>query len=492
MLAVSRGVKTINDLNTVRKVDRISWREYLSLLPFVVLGALVGVLCPWQPGLSIIGHRALMGIIITIGLWVCKPGGVPFSVSGCFLMMFFLLCGVSGPTVFSGFTSSSLWVLIPALFFGHALNKTGLGKRLSYLVIKAFKPTMGGLIFAWVAIGLFLSALTPSIAVRIVIIMPLAKGSADICGLKKGSTNRALLLLTAWAMALLPGTGWLTGTLLGPVILGIYNSSPKLAGVITFASWSKAALLPVAIMNILLIIGSYFVFRPKPIPVLEREVFVKEYAKLGPVRKEEIITGFLLSLCFILFATGQLHGIPDAAICLGGLFALTAVGIIRVEDISKGISWDLPIFVGVILGLGAIFAETGITPWLAATLTSVLTPVAHNPWLFVFAVTAGLFVVRFFDVTSLILTMAILIPVIPEMSERFAINPLVWITIFVFTGKFFIMSYQNMFALIGESILGGDGWNRKQLALYGTVYLFACLVALVVAVPYWTALGFFK
>lgn len=432
-----------------------------------------------------------MGVIITIGLWVCKPSGIPFSVSGCFLMMFFLLSGVSGPTVFLGFTSGSLWVLIPALFFGHALNKTGLGKRLSYLVIKAFRPTMGGLIFAWVTIGLFLSALTPSIAVRIVIILPLAKSSADICGLKKGSSNRALLLLTAWAMALLPGTGWLTGTLLGPVILGLFNSSPKLVGLVTFASWAKVALLPVAVMNVLLIAGSYVVFKPHKVPPLERAVFTKEYAKLGPVTKQEIMTGIMLSLCFILFATGQLHGIPDSAICLGGLFALTAIGVIEAEDISKGINWDLPIFVGVIMGLGATFAETGITPWLAAMLTSILTPIASNPWIFVFTVTIGLFIVRFFDVTSLILTMAILIPVIPEMSEKFAINPLIWITIFVFTGKFFIMSYQNMFALIGESLLGEDGWTKKQLAVYGTVYLFASLIALAVAVPYWSKLGFF-
>ena len=40
----------------------------------------------------------------------------------------------------AGYTSSAVWVLIPALFFGFALIKTGLGKRIAYFVLKTFEP----------------------------------------------------------------------------------------------------------------------------------------------------------------------------------------------------------------------------------------------------------------------------------------------------------------------------------------------------------------
>ncbi|MGI6119528.1 MAG: hypothetical protein ACOYIB_02985, partial [Desulfosporosinus sp.] len=50
-------------------------------------------------------------------------------------------------TVFSGFTSPALWTLIPALFLGFVLAKTGLGKRIAYLGMKSTKLSYAGILF---------------------------------------------------------------------------------------------------------------------------------------------------------------------------------------------------------------------------------------------------------------------------------------------------------------------------------------------------------
>ena len=466
--------------------------KIIFFLIFFVAGLLVGFLNPWAPSLSPLGHKVLMGLIFAIGLWVFKPWGIPFSVSGCLLLMICLFYGISPNIVFAGFTSSALWVLIPALFFGFVLVKTGLGKRLSYLVIKSFKPSYFTLILAWVVIGLLLSAATPSIAVRVAIVMPLALSCVEVCQLEKGSKGRALILLTAWAMALLPGTGWLTGALWGPIVMGMYNAVPALEGVITFSTWSKVALLPIEIMSVLLIVGGYFVLKPEKSISVSKEVFEEEYAKLGPMSREEKATAVILALCFVLFATSQIHQIPDAATCLGALFALTATGVIKTQDLSTGISWDLVIFVGVAMSLGTIFASAGVSEWLASVLVPLLSPITGNSWLFVFAMIFILFIWRFLDIAVLIPTMAILIPILPQIATTYGINPLVWITLFVMAGNCFFMSYQNMFALVGEAIIGDKGWTPKQISMYGLVYLVACIIALLVAVPYWNGLGLFN
>jgi len=49
-----------------------------------------------------------------------------------------------------------------------------------------------------------------------------------------------------------------------------------------------------------------------------------------------------------------------------------------------------------------------------------------------------------------------------------------------------------MFALVGEAIIGDKGWTPKQISMYGLVYLVACIIALLVAVPYWNGLGLFN
>ncbi|HCY00460.1 MAG TPA: tricarboxylate transporter [Bacteroidales bacterium] len=479
-------------INTVI-VDRSKIDFKLILFGIFVLAAIwVGLFLPWIPSLSVLGHRVIMGLIITVGLWVFKPWGIPFSVSGCFLMMILLINGMPPGIVFSGFTSTALWVLIPALFFGFTLIRTGLGQRVSFLIVKAFKPSIGGLLLAWVVIGLVLSALTPSIAVRVAIVMPLALSCVELCNLEKGSNGRGLILLTAWAMVLLPGTGWLSGSLLGPIIMGLYNATPGLEGIITFSSWSKVALLPISIMNLFLVVGGCLIFWPKEKLMISKEVFSEKYRKLGPITKQEKTAAAILIISFILFASSQLHGVIDAAICLGGFFVLTLTGVIKVKDISCGINWDLPIFVGVIMGLSASFMEAGISSWLSGVLVPLLAPFASNPWLFALVVVVSLFLIRFFDITGLVPTMAIIVPIIPEVYEQFGINPLVWVTLFILAGKCFFMSYQNMFALVGESILGESGWTAKQMCKYGFVYLASCFIALAIAIPYWKSLGFFS
>ncbi|WP_287195288.1 SLC13 family permease [Syntrophothermus sp.] len=471
-------------------------RPYFNVKTFgfwvvVLVGLVVGFTNPWAPGLTPLGHKVLMGLIIAVGLWVFKPANIPFSVSGCLLMMIYLFYGINPTKVFSGFTSNALWVLIPALYFGFVLAKTGLGKRISYLVIKAFKPSYAGLMIAWVIIGLLLSALTPSIAVRVAIVMPLALSCVEVCKLEPRSPGRALILLTAWAMALLPGTGWLTGSLWGPIVMGMFNATPALNGLITFDSWSKVAFLPLEIMSLLLIVGGYFALRPAQPISISKEIFEAEYAKLGPMSRSEKAAGMILLICFILFATSQIHHIPDAAICLGGLFALTAAGVIKTQELGTGISWDLVIFIGVAMSLGAVFADAGVSKWLSSVLVPMLDPISGNSWIFVFAVVFFLFLWRFIDIAVLIPTMAIVTPIIPEIAASYGVNPLVWITIFVMAGNCFFLSYQNMFALIGESIVGDKGWTPAQFAKYGFVYLVACIVALLIAIPYWTSLGMF-
>ena len=107
-----------------------------------------------------------------------------------------LLLKVPLDVVIKGYTSPAVWVLIPALFYGFALMKTGLGKRIAYTVLKTFKPSYMGLCVSWFIIGLALSALTPSITVRLAIVMPIAIGLVEACKLEDKSRGLLLFVLS--------------------------------------------------------------------------------------------------------------------------------------------------------------------------------------------------------------------------------------------------------------------------------------------------------
>ncbi len=464
----------------------------LCFILMVIIALYVGIVKPWVPQLSPQGHLVLFALIVTIGMWIFKPMNMPNGISGCFFLLFTLAIKVPAGSVFSGFTSSALWTLIPALFFGFVLLKTGLGKRIGYLVIQLFKPSYPMLILAFVIIGLALSALTPSITVRCVIIVPIAVAVIQACQLELKSKGSALLLLSAWAMAVIPGTGWLTGSLHGPIIMGMFDAVPDLKGTLNFSSYLQVMFMPALLLTVLLIVGGYFALKPDQPITLQKEYFKEEYKKLGAFSRDEIISAIILVVCFIMFFTNRIHGIPDGATVLGGLFLLTVFGVIKGSEIGSGISWDLIMFIGVAMSIGGVFGATGVSKWLVGVLVPVIAPLTTSPWLFAYSIIILFFVLRFFDVAVFIPTMAILIPILPEIAKNFGINPVVWVGLFIMAANCFFLSYTNMFAMVAEALAKERAWTSGQMTKYGIVYGLAVLVTLAIAVPYWMSIGMFK
>lgn len=458
---------------------------------FLALSLAIAIGLPFFPALSPIGHRAFAIFLFTIGLWIFKPLGLPNAAGAVFLMCCLLAVGLPAATVFSGFTNAALWTLIPALFFGYVLYKTGLGTRIAMAVITLFRPSYPSLVLAWVLIGLALSVLTPSITVRVSIVIPIAMECGELCGLRKGSRGNSLILLTAFAMALIPGSGWLNGALTGPIIQGLFESVDGLQGLITFDSWAKAVLLPVEISAVLTVVLGCLVLKPEDKIAPEAVARLKALRR-GKMTRQERWTAAILVGVFVLFLTNGLHGIPDTAVCLLAVFALFASGVLDAREFGTGISWDLVVFIGAALSLGQVFSQTGVSDWLSGIIVPALAPIASGPWLFVYAAAILLFLWRFVDIAIFIPTMSVLVPVLPEISRTYGISPMVWAALFIMAINAFFLEYQNMWALMSRNVTGDRSWKSSHLSAYGAVYFLSCLAALAFAVPLWEKLGFFS
>lgn len=462
-----------------------------GFLIFLILGLVVGITTPWLPELSILGHRVVMAIIITLGLWIFKPMEIPFSVAGFLMMTLFLFFGVAPADVFSGFTSNATWVLIPALFFGYVLIKTGLGKRIAFQIIKLFKPTFGGMVKAWLLIGIVLALLTPSITVRMAITIPIAFSCVQVMRFEPGSGSRGFIMLTTFAMAMIPGSGWLTGSLTGPILQGMYDAIPELNGVLNFQSYLRVGFLPMELACVIMIILTWLFLKPKEKVMVSKEEFMAEFESLPPISKNEIYAGIILVFSFILFFTTSITHIPEPAICLFVIFLFSVGGIIKAPDINKGISWDLAVFIGISIGLGAVTAKTGISDWIGGIVIPALKPLVWNPMFFTLSIAIIMFAWRFIDVARLVPTQAILVPILPQISETYGISPMVWVPIFSMAVNCFFMGYLNIWALQAESLVPEKTWTAKQMFNYSSLYALACIIALAITVPYWISIGLF-
>ena len=434
------------------------------------------------------GHVMLGGIIIALCIWIFKPFNLTYAIGGLVLALFGLLVELSPTVIFSGFTQTALWTLIPAFFFGYTLQKTGLGKRVAMGVIKICRPTYLSLIFAWIPIGIILSILTPATTVRVAIMLPIAVQCCELFNLKKGSKGNSLILLTAFAMALIPGSGWLTGVIWGPFIQGQMAN----AGIIvTFGDWLGVLLVPVIIATFLLVAGGLLFMKPEE--KLSKEAI--DAVKRQPMEKtgrNEIISAAILILVFVTSLTSSLHGLSTAIICIAAMLLFFVFGVLETKDFNAAANWNLVIFIAMAFSLGPIFNATGISEWLSGIVVPALAPIAGNPWLFVFCVTIFMFVWSMVDVAMFLPTISIMAPILPRIQETYQISPLVWMAVFILAGNAFFMAYQNMWAVMSRSIAEDRAWSLKHQSIYGLLYFAACLIALVVAIPIWINAGLFN
>ena len=485
-------------------------RKMIGSLIFALLGFIVIFMQPFSgSGLIPLGHQILGTVIIALGLWVFRPGNVPLLAGGSVILFGSMailtyhmkaktmLAGADVPlianngvvfgTAANGFVSTAVWILIPALYFGFVLQKTGLGKRLAYLVLKSFNPSWVTMALSWFIIGVLLSALTPSITVRIAIVIPIAISIVEACKLEYRSKGAAFVTLLAWGMCIFPGTGWLTGSLSGPIMLGFLPMDMKEFA--TNANWLKILGPPWMLVTFIFTILAYFFAKPSQPIGISVEIFREEYKTLGPMTRNETIALVTLVSCLILFFSESTHGIPSQAVAMGALFIFIMTGIIEAPELNTGINWDVVMFFGVAIGLSQLFRFTQVTAWFEPLVTPTITNLATSPVTLMLFLTVVLLLIRFVDVPWGFTSIALFASVTSFLFTDFGYHPLVITMAFLITINFFLLQYQQPWMLMADGMIQGRGWAPNHVLLFGAIYLVAAFVALLAAIPYWKAIG---
>ena len=460
--------------------------RFIGVMTVTLMALIVSLVKPFS-GLAPLGHYVISSLLVTLAFWIFKPGGIPFLAGCAFLVASGLMLGLKYNVVTAGFVSSAVWILIPALYFGFVLQKTGLGQRIAYLVLKSFTPSWATMALSWFIIGLALSALTPSITVRLAIVMPIALGVIDACKQKYNSKGSAYIALIAFGMCIFPGTGWLTGSLGGPIMIGFLPS--ELKPLATFNNWFRILALPWFIVTVVYLLLVYLLMKPKEPIGIPLDTFTKQYTELGPITRQEIIAALILLGALLLFTTETWHGIPTAATALLALVLLLLFGIITSAEIGTGANWDVVVFFGVALSLSTILMEAQVSTWIAPVLETGMLSLAPNPFLFMMVATFGVLLIRFVDVpwgySTIALTTTVLIPA----WNQFSIHPLVATFAYLAGINFFLLGYQQPWVLMAEGIIRNRGWATGHIFTAGLCYIIAIVVALLVSVPYWRMIG---
>src|ERR1700722_8027283 len=460
-------------------VTRVKW---LPLLLAIAIG-LALFFMPAPHGLTRAGQTALAITAFTIVLWAF---GVMNNGVASVLMMALLIPASARPALaLSGFSTGSWWILLAVLYYGFAMQKTGLAARVSYYILSLFPGSYSGILAAFFVVGTVLSFGIPSMTVRTAIMVPIAWALVQSLGLKPRSKGSALIMLTTIEMAVVPGLGLLYGSLDGPVVASVFDLKHI---PLSYGAYARILELPILVLCALIVFGNQWVLKPESALSASREFVRGKLRDLGSFKRDEAITGVIVLCSIVFWATDRWHHLPSFFIGMVGLAVFALAGIVGNADIAGGISWTLLLFMGGIFSLQNVLTEYKLTDWLAGYFVPVMQHLTFSIIVALLAIGIMTLALRFLDPSGFIAIVVTFVPLVDTTSAA-GIPPMILTAALLIPSVPFWATYQNIWIAMGDGITEGLAFSGADRVRLATMYAVFALATVAASVGYWKLIG---
>ncbi len=290
----------------------------------------------------------------------------------------------------AGYGDPIVWLVLAAFFMSRGMLKTGLGRRIAFLFIRAIGKRSLGLGYALALTEFVLASFIPSNAARSGgVIFPIARSLAEAYDSRPGPTAErlgAFLMVFLYQCMVVTCAVFLTGQASNALIA---TFAAQTAGVqLTYSAWLVGAIVP-GIAGLLVVGLLVYRLAPPEIKHTPRatEIAQEELARMGPMAPGEKLMLAVFGLVAVLWMTTAFHHINYAAVALLGIAVLLLTGVLNWDDVcSERAAWDVFIWYGGLVLLAGALSETGITrrfaeasaafttgwPWWAALVVLLL------------------------------------------------------------------------------------------------------------------------
>lgn len=428
-------------------------------------------------------HALAIGAFMIIA-WMSRT--IDYALTGligCYL--FWVLGVVPVQVAFSGFAGDTPWFVFGLMLLGTMATKSGLGRRLAFLVMRAIGTTYSRLLLGLILSDLLLIFIVPSAIARLVVLAAIAAGLMKAFDVGPGSNiGRGMFIMITYTASIFDKM-----IITGPATITAVGLMEKVGGV--HVSWTQwlLAYLPCSVLTVLVTwrLALWF-YPPENVKVQGgRAYLAEETAKLGPWTAIELKSGLLMLIAVALWMSDSLHSIPASAVGLGvGLLAtMPGVGVLATEDVRK-MNYLLVIFVAAAASMGQVLVTTHAIDVLTTVLFAWMQPFIGDLYTSALALYWSGFSLHLF-LGNEISMLASSMPGLMIFARSHGLDPLAIGMIWTFAagGKIFV--YQSTILIIGYSYGYFDERDLFKVGLALTVIESLILLALVPF--YWPLLG---
>ena len=356
--------------------ERIGFRSRLLRWAVVLFVAVGILLIPVPEGVTTQSWRLLAIFAATITGSIVRPiPGAAVVLLGVTALPLFNVMKMN--EVLTGYADPVVWLVLAAFFISRGMIKTGLGRRIAFLFIKAIGRHSLGLSYALASTETVLATVIPSTGARSGgIIFPIAKSLAEAYESRPGPTARrlgAFLMASVYQCNVIVCAMFLTGQASNPIIARFALETTGID--ITYARWAIGAIVPGLLSLIIVPYLFYLVFPPeiKHTPAAG-EFAAKELHAMGQMKWSEWLMLAVFGVVAILWMTTRFHGIDYAAVALLGISVLLITGVLDWEDlITEKAAWAVFIWYGGLIRMAEALGQTGLTKRFAEAAAGLTT-----------------------------------------------------------------------------------------------------------------------
>jgi solute carrier family 13 (sodium-dependent dicarboxylate transporter), member 2/3/5 len=429
-------------------------------------------------------HTALAVGVFTIGCWMTHALDHGLAgILGCFL--FWMLGTARFETAFSGFADSTPWFLFGAICFGLMGSKSGLARRLAYIVMRRIGSSYPRLLLGLIVSNFLLTAIVPSGIARVVIMAAIAMGLIEAFGVdRRSNIARGMFVIlvyqaTIFDKMLIAGASSITAR----------GAIERFGGVDVL--WSRWFLAYIPCDILVMIIAwrlALWMYPPESATLPGGADFLRGQLKaMGPWSAAEKKSLALMLVAIVLWVTDFLHHIPAPMIGLGiGLVSLMPlIGVLGADDARK-VNY-LPIFfVAAATSLSNVLVQTKaldvvttvLFDWMKPHITGGAGSTMILYWsAFVYHIIIG----------NEIAMLATSLPILMQYARDHAINPLALGMIWTFGAGPKIFMYESAVLVVGYSY--GYFTNRDMIKVGAILSVVTALILLLLVPFYWPLIG---
>lgn len=353
----------------------------------LILGPLLFIIFYFIPGITGLDDapRAVLAVTLFVATWWITEA-IPIPATSLLpLLLLPLTGGTDEKIASSAYADPIVFMYMGGFIIALAIEKCNLHKRIAMTIISMMGANSNRIILGTMIATAFISMWISNAATALMMLpiaLALIQEIQEAQFLKPESTHKfskALLLTVAYS-ASIGGLATLIGSVPNAVFAAVAASS--LDRKISFAQWMIFA-VPV---TIILLVILYFMLTKWLFKVDDAEKISSDFAKkalhdLGPMSREEKLTGSVFLLVSLLWIFGclipdSIH-VSDTVIAILGAVLLFLIpstkhkgGLLVWDDMSQ-LPWGILLLFGGGLSLAAAFEDSGLTKWFGGMLSIV-------------------------------------------------------------------------------------------------------------------------